>query len=75
MEDSNLGKKRSELKLVIEERTKKLDEIEQSIKVIKVSRLRASNDLSLTVCRQTIRQFWTSGSSSYSDNVCTVAPI
>ncbi|KAK1889827.1 Tripartite motif-containing protein 29 [Dissostichus eleginoides] len=34
---SNLGKKRSELKHLIKERTKKLDEIKQSIKVIKAS--------------------------------------
>ena len=40
---SNLGKKRSELKHLIKERAKKLDEIKQSIKVIKVSRLRAEN--------------------------------
>lgn len=36
---SNLGKKRSELKHLIKERAKKLDEIKQSIKVIKVSQL------------------------------------
>lgn len=36
---SNLGKKRSELKHLIKERAKKLDEIKQSIKVIKVSHL------------------------------------
>lgn len=35
---SNLGKKRSELKHLIKERAKKLEEIKQSIKVIKVSR-------------------------------------
>lgn len=40
---SNLGKKRSELKHLIKERAKKLEEIKQSIKVIKVSRLRAKN--------------------------------
>lgn len=34
---TNLGKKRSELKHLIKERAKKLDEIKQSIKVIKVS--------------------------------------
>ncbi|XP_029944099.1 nuclear factor 7, brain-like [Salarias fasciatus] len=34
---SNLGKKRSELKNMIRERAKKLDEIKQSIKVIKAS--------------------------------------
>ncbi|KAM9425709.1 uncharacterized protein KZ484_012476 [Pholidichthys leucotaenia] len=34
---SNLGKKRSELKHLIKERSKKLDEIKQSIKVIKTS--------------------------------------
>ncbi|XP_037614119.1 bloodthirsty-related gene family, member 12 [Sebastes umbrosus] len=34
---SNLGKKRSELKHLIKERAKKLDEIKQSIKVIKAS--------------------------------------
>lgn len=33
----NMGKKRSELKHLIKERAKKLDEIKQSIKVIKVS--------------------------------------
>lgn len=38
---SHLGKKRSELKHLIKERTKKLEEIKQSIKVIKVSRLKA----------------------------------
>lgn len=32
-----MGKKRSELKHLIKERAKKLDEIKQSIKVIKVS--------------------------------------
>lgn len=36
---SIVGKKRSELKHLIKERSKKLDEIKQSIKVIKVSRL------------------------------------
>lgn len=36
---TNLGKKRSELKHLIKERAKKLDEIKQSIKVIKVSHL------------------------------------
>ncbi|KAM9827421.1 uncharacterized protein ACB057_017814 [Neosynchiropus ocellatus] len=34
---TNLGKKRSELKHLIKERTKKLDEVKQSIKVIKAS--------------------------------------
>ena len=38
---SNLGKKRSELKHLIKERAKKLEEIKQSIKVIKVRRPRA----------------------------------
>lgn len=37
---SNLGKKRSELKHLIKERAKKLEEIKQSIKVIKVSHLK-----------------------------------
>lgn len=36
---TNLGKKRSELKHLIKERAKKLEEIKQSIKVIKVSPL------------------------------------
>lgn len=39
---SNLGKKRSELKHLIKERAKKLEEIKQSIKVIKVSRWKTS---------------------------------
>lgn len=37
---SNLGKKRSELKHLIKERAKKLEEIKQSIKVIKVSHVK-----------------------------------
>lgn len=38
----NMGKKRSELKHLIKERAKKLDEIKQSIKVIKVSLIKTT---------------------------------
>uniref|UniRef100_A0A3Q3EU83 Bloodthirsty-related gene family, member 12 n=1 Tax=Labrus bergylta TaxID=56723 RepID=A0A3Q3EU83_9LABR len=41
---SNLGKKRSELKHLIKERAKKLEEIKQSIKVIKASSQRELED-------------------------------
>jgi len=39
LSQSNLSKKKSEVKHLIKERTKKLEDIKQSIKVIKVSRL------------------------------------